>query len=118
MASKRFSEYRAIADRVTAGAYRSSFRYHDEQKLLLSVFFHVTCVAGLVSYYLPIAFKQDSPAQAPEKLYREKGLMVYLAVCVLAFLGLMFVQAPARYGCRSFRAGIHFGPGNNYLWFA
>jgi 4-hydroxybenzoate polyprenyltransferase len=119
MASKRFAEYRAIGDRLTAGAYRSSFRYYDEQKLLISMFFYVTCfalflgifiiryhlelilsvplVAGFISYYLHVAFKPESAAQAPEKLYREKGLMVYLAVCVGAFLVLMFVQIPVLY---------------------
>ena len=119
MASKRFSEYRAIGDRLTAGAYRSSFRYYDEQKLLISMFFYVTSfalflgifiiryhlelilivplVAGFVSYYLHIAFKTDSAAQAPERLYREMGLMAYLAVCVFAFVALMFVQVPALY---------------------
>jgi 4-hydroxybenzoate polyprenyltransferase len=119
MASKRFSEYRSIAHRADAGAYRSSFRYYDEQKLLISMFFYTTCfalflgvfiiryhlelilivplVAGFVSYYLHIAFKQESAAQAPEKLYREKGLMAYLALCVLAFVALMFVEIPALY---------------------
>jgi len=119
MASKRFSEYRAIAHRADAGAYRSSFRYYNEEKLLISMFFYTTCfalflgvfiiryhlelilivplVAGFVSYYLHIAFKQDSAAQAPEKLYRETGLMLYLTVCVLAFAGLMFVEIPVLY---------------------
>jgi 4-hydroxybenzoate polyprenyltransferase len=119
MASKRFSEYRSIAHRANAGAYRTSFRHYDEQKLLISMFFYTTCfalflgvfiiryhlelilavplIAGFVSYYLHIAFKQESAAQAPEKLYREKGLMVYLVVCVVAFVGLMFVHIPALY---------------------
>src|SRR5205814_80784 len=95
MASKRFAEYRSIANRETAGAYRSSFRHYDEQKLLISMFFFTTCfalflgvfiiryhlelilivplVAGFVSYYLHIAFKKESAAHSPEKLYREKG---------------------------------------------
>jgi 4-hydroxybenzoate polyprenyltransferase len=119
MASKRFSEYRMIASHDVAGAYRASFRYYDEQKLLISMFFYVTCfalflgifiiryhlelilivplVAGFVSYYLHIAFKRDSAAQAPEKLYREKGLVLYLVICVVAFTGLMFVQIPVLY---------------------
>jgi 4-hydroxybenzoate polyprenyltransferase len=119
MASKRFSEFRSIAHRETAGAYRNSFRHYDEQKLLLSMFFYTTCfalflgvfiiryhlelilivplVGGFVSYYLHIAFKHESAAQSPEKLYRERGLMVYLAICVLAFIGLMFVRIPALY---------------------
>jgi hypothetical protein len=30
-------------------------------------------------------------------LFREKGLMGYLAVCILVFMGLMFVQISALY---------------------
>ena len=119
MASKRFSEYRSIAHQSDAGAYRSSFKHYNEENLLISMFFYTTCfalflgvfiiryhlelilivplVAGFVSYYLHIAFKQDSAAQAPEKLYREKGLMFYLTLCVLAFAGLMFIEIPALY---------------------
>lgn len=119
MASKRFSEYRMINDKAAASAYRNSFRWYDEQKLLISMFFYVTCfalflgifiiryhlelilvvplVAGFIAYYLHISFKADSAAQAPEKLYKEKGLMLYLVVCVLAFTGLMFVEIPALY---------------------
>lgn len=119
MASKRFSEYRSINDPATAAAYRSSFRHYNEQKLLISMFFYTTCfalflgifiiryhlelilivplVAGFVSYYLHIAFKQESAAQNPERLYREKGLMAYLVICILAFMALMFVQIPALY---------------------
>jgi 4-hydroxybenzoate polyprenyltransferase len=119
MASKRFSEYRIISNRELAGAYRASFRYYDENKLLISMFFYVTCfalflgifiiryhlelilivplVAGFVSYYLQIALKPDSAAQAPEKLYRERGLVIYLLVCVAVFVILMFVHVPVLY---------------------
>src|SRR5207244_8605622 len=103
MASKRFAEYRSIGQKAVAGAYRKSFRLYDDQKLLISMFFYTTCfalflgvfiiryhlelilivplVAGFVSYYLHVALKKDSAAQAPEKLYRETGMMVYLVVC-------------------------------------
>src|SRR3954463_7227709 len=37
MATKRFSEYRSLADPATAGAYRNSFRHYDEEKLLTSM---------------------------------------------------------------------------------
>lgn len=119
MASKRFAEYRSLADPGTAGAYRSSFRYYDEEKLLTSMFFYTTCfalflgifivryklelilivplVAGFVSYYMTVAFKKDSATQNPERLYREKGLMAYLLLCVVAFFVLMLVQIPALY---------------------
>lgn len=119
MASKRFAEYRSIGQREVAGAYRKSFRLYDEQKLLISMFFYTTCfalflgifiiryhlelilvvplVAGFISYYLHIAFKDDSAVQNPERLYRETGLMLYLTLCVVAFSVLMFVEIPALY---------------------
>ena len=114
MASKRFAEYRSIGDPVRAAAYRSSFRYYDDERLLISMFFYATAaalflgvfiiryhlelilsiplIAGFFSYYLRVSLKPDSPAQAPEKLYREKGLMVYLALCIGVFFLLMFVR--------------------------
>lgn len=119
MASKRFAEYRSIGQKAVAGAYRKSFRLYDEQKLLISMFFYTTCfalflgvfiiryhlelilivplVAGFVCYYLHIAFKEKSAVQNPERLYRETGLMAYLAVCVMAFTGLMLIEIPVLY---------------------
>jgi 4-hydroxybenzoate polyprenyltransferase len=119
MATKRLAEYRSLADASVAGAYRRSFRHYDQEKLLISMFFYTTSfalflgvftiryhlelvllfplVAGFVCYYLHVAFKKDSAAQSPERLYRERGLMAYLALCVIAFVGLMFVHIPALY---------------------
>jgi 4-hydroxybenzoate polyprenyltransferase len=119
MAAKRFAEYRCIAHADLARSYRASFRYYDEQKLLVSMFFYTTCfalflgifiiryhlelilivplVAGFISFYLRIAFKEQSAAQSPEHLYREKGLMAYLAICLAAFGVLMLVEIPVLY---------------------
>jgi 4-hydroxybenzoate polyprenyltransferase len=119
MASKRLAEYRYIADPKAAAAYRSSFKHYDEEKLLISMFFYTTCfalflgvfiiryhlelilifplVAGFICYYLHVTFKKDSAAQNPERLYREKGLMAYLILCVAAFFALMFVHIPRLY---------------------
>jgi len=119
MATKRLAEYRALADPKVAGAYRNSFRHYNQEKLLISMFFYTTCfalflgvfiiryhlelilifplVAGFICYYLHVAFKKDSPAQSPERLYREAGLMVYLVVCTAAFFGLMYVHIPVLY---------------------
>lgn len=119
MASKRFAEYRSIGEAGVAGAYRSSFRHYDDSKLLVSMFFYATAsalflgvfiiryhlelilsiplIAGFFSYYLQVTLKKDSPAQAPEHLYRERGLMVYLVLCVVVFVVLMFVHIPALY---------------------
>jgi len=119
MASKRVAEYRFIADPIAAVAYRRSFRHYTQEMLLCSIVFYVTLfalflgifivryhlelillvplIAGLVGYYLHIAFKQGSCAQNPERLYRETGLMIYLATLLLLFIGLMFVQVPLLY---------------------
>jgi hypothetical protein len=35
--------------------------------------------------------------QNPERLYREHGLVIYLAFCVTTFVGLMFVSVPMLY---------------------
>jgi len=119
MASKRFAEYRLFGDATAAGAYRKSFRYYDVDKLLVSMFFYaavaalllgvfivryklelllaVPLVAGVFSLYLKVALKPDSAVQNPERLYREKGLMAYLVLCLVVFVGLMFVEIPLLY---------------------
>ena len=119
MASKRFAEYRSIGDAQVAAAYRRSFAWYDENRLLVSMFFYATgaalflgvfilryhlelllavpLFAGFFSYYMHVALKKDSACQNPEHLYRETGLMVYLVVCVAAFVGLLFVEIPAMY---------------------
>ena len=119
MATKRLAEYRSLGDPAVAGAYRRSFRYYTEELLLISMFYYTTSfalflgvfiiryhlelilifplVAGFVCYYLRVAFKKDSAAQNPERLYREKGLMIYLVLCVVAFGVLMFVHIPWLY---------------------
>lgn len=119
MGAKRLAEYRFIADCARAAAYRSSFRHYTENKLIVSLFFYVTSfalflgvfiiryhlelilifplVAGFICYYVAVTLRPDSAAQKPEKLYREKGLVSYLIVCVIAFFGLMFLHIPALY---------------------
>ena len=118
MATKRFAEYRMLGPEPAA-AYRRSFRWYDEEKLLVSMFFYATTaalllgvfiiryhlelilsvplVAGLFSYYLHVALKPASAAQAPERLYRERGLMIYLVLCLAVFIGLMLVRIPVLY---------------------
>ncbi len=119
MASKRFAEYRTINDKVRAAAYRKSFRHYDDNRLLISMFFYASAaamflgifiiryhlelilsiplIAGFFSMYLRIALKPDSAAQAPERLFNEKGLMLYLVLCVAVFVALMFVRIEPLY---------------------
>jgi hypothetical protein len=119
MAMKRYAEYRHIGDRGVAAAYRHSFRYYTEERLLVSILFYATTcalfagifivryhlelllfvpfAAGLFAYYLHLGMKADSPTQNPEKLYRERGFVAYLTICFAVFVLLMFTSVPALY---------------------
>jgi 4-hydroxybenzoate polyprenyltransferase len=119
MASKRFAEYRSIGDKSVAAAYRSSFAFYDEHRLLVSMFtyacgsalflgvfiirYHLELIllmpmiAVFFGYYLHVALKENSAAQNPERLYHETGLMIYLAVCLVLFFAVMFVEVPWLY---------------------
>ena len=116
MATKRFAEYRMIGDPEKAGLYRKSFKYYTEVKLLGSSFFYAMCatffigvfmikyrmqyilgmplIFGLFCFYLAIAFKPDSAAQKPEKLYKEKSLLIYLLILVVVLIALTFIDIP------------------------
>ena len=116
MATKRFAEYRMIGDPSVAGLYRKSFAHYTETSLLVSSFFYAMCatffigvfmikyrmeyiiampfVFGLFCFYLYIAFKPDSAVQKPEKLYKEKSLLIYIAVLVLILLLLTIIDIP------------------------
>ncbi|MBR5420641.1 MAG: UbiA prenyltransferase family protein [Lachnospiraceae bacterium] len=113
---KRFSEYRMIGDKSTASRYRKSFAFYDERKLLciacfyamLSSFFTgvflikyriefillVPLLVTLFCYYLYIAYREDSAAQAPEKLFKEKGLMIFVGLILIAFALLLHFNIP------------------------
>lgn len=116
MATKRFAEYRMIDDPSVAGLYRKSFKYYTQTSLLVSSFFYAMCatfftgifmikyrieyilampfVFGLFCFYLAISFKPDSAVQKPEKLYKEKKLLAYIAVLVVILVILTFVDLP------------------------
>jgi decaprenyl-phosphate phosphoribosyltransferase len=120
MAMKRYAEYRHIGNPAVAAAYRRSFGYYTEDRLLISLFFYATAsalfagifivryhlelilfapfAAGLFAYYMKIGLQPDSPVQNPEKLYRQKGFLAYLVVCFLTFVILMFTSIPKMYG--------------------
>lgn len=116
MALKRFSDYRELGDPALAGAYRKSFRQYTEVSLLTSVCFYASAamlffgafimryrlelillfplIALMMSTYFRIAFKPDSAAQHPEKLYREPRLMVEASLLFILMIVLLFVDIP------------------------
>ena len=119
MATKRFAEYRLIANPEIAGQYRMSFRFYTENSLLVSMFFYaITCAffmgiflikdrielllsfpffALLFSWYLRIGLLNDSPVQGSEKLYTRKWFMLYLVLFTILLCVLMFVDVPWLY---------------------
>jgi 4-hydroxybenzoate polyprenyltransferase len=116
MALKRFSEYREIGDPQTAGAYRKSFREYTEVSLLTSVTFYAAAgmlffgafimryrielilvfplVAMLMATYFELAFRSNSAAQNPEKLYREPLLMNEAALLSASVIALLYINIP------------------------
>ena len=117
MATKRYSEYRMIGDKSIAASYRKSFQKYTEESLLLSAFFYallsvffcgvfmvkyraelifdIPLICGLFCLYFKISFKANSSAQKPEKLFREKALMLYLLILFVVTCILLVVDIPA-----------------------
>ncbi len=116
MAAKRFAEYRFINNPKTAGLYRASFKQYDEKKLLTSIVFYailssfflstflikhkielILCFplfSILFAWYLNIAFKDNSPAQHPEKLYKEKSFTIFVIFLAIFTIIMIKIQLP------------------------
>jgi 4-hydroxybenzoate polyprenyltransferase len=116
MAMKRFAEYRDIADPKRAAAYRKSFAFYTEERLLVSIMFYGTAamlflgafimryrlelilsfplVALVMAMYLLLAFRPNSAVQRPEGLYREPTLMSAVIGCAALMAVLMVVDIP------------------------
>lgn len=116
MNTKRYAEYMQIADKSIAALYRKSFQYYDEKKLLLiSVFYAILAVffsgifiikykieliicvpfsAAIFCYYLNLSYKPDSAVSKPEKLYKEKNLMIFVILLVILGILLLNIEIP------------------------
>ncbi len=116
MAVKRYAEYRRIGNPERAALYRKSFSYYNEYRLLLSIIYYasafalffgiflvryrfelilsVPVIAGFISLYMKIGFLEDSPAQYPERLYKNFSFVAYSSFCVGIILLLLFIDLP------------------------
>ncbi|MEM9170418.1 MAG: UbiA family prenyltransferase [Pseudomonadota bacterium] len=120
MAAKRYSEYRQIVashGRDLLVRYRRSFAGYTESALLISCFVYaLLAVSALAVFfvkyrieymiafpvliamfgqYLSLSMGDDSAAQKPEKLYREKKLLAIVAALSVVFVVFTFVDVPA-----------------------
>jgi 4-hydroxybenzoate polyprenyltransferase len=119
MTAKRLSEYREITashGHELLTRYRASFAGYSEIKLTVCCFAYaltstfvlavflmkyrieylltVPVVILLFGWYLGLSMRPGSSAQKPEKLFRERGLMVLVAILGVLFLLLTFVDIP------------------------
>lgn len=117
MAVKRYSEYRQISDPEQAALYRRSFRYYSENSLLLAAFFYaltsafftgiflikyrieyllvMPLLAFIFVWYLHIGMSEDSAAQRPEALYKERTLLTLVALALALIVLLTLVDIPS-----------------------
>jgi hypothetical protein len=116
MAVKRLSEYRMFTDKSAAALYRQSLKTYSENSLLVSALFYammsvffsgiflikyriefvvlIPFICVLFCYYLSLAYSADSAVWRPEKLYKEKKLILgVICLGVLALL-LLFTDIP------------------------
>lgn len=116
MSLKRYAEFRHIGNASLAGKYRKSFNHTNETNLLISslVYGNASCllfgvfftkfrielvlsfpfIAVLIAGYFKIALRQDSPVQHPERLYKEKRLMMWILVTAIALVLLLVIDIP------------------------
>ena len=116
MALKRYAEYRDLGNPTLAAAYRKSFGYYTQERLLSSVIFYSSAamlffgaflmryrlelllaapfIALVMAVYLNLSFKPDSAVQRPEGLYREPALMLSVAACLCVMMALLFIDIP------------------------
>ncbi len=119
MATKRFGEWRAVRDPELLARYRRSFAHYTEERLLISMFFYaLTCAlftgifivryhvelilfvpvaAGFLTYYLKLGLAENSPAQNPEELLRDRNFILWTIFATALFVALMLVRIPVLY---------------------
>ena len=116
MTVKRFAEYRLIGDAQRAAAYRASFAGYTEERLLVLATFYAVAfglftgifliryrlellatipfVAGAIAWYIYLGLQQNSPAQYPERLFRDRGLMLWLGAGLVVAMIALYMDIP------------------------
>lgn len=114
MGLKRYSELRRLHRAGTAADYRKSIAFFTPERMLIAIVFYASAamlffgaflmrykmelvlsfpfIAWVMASYLSIAFTEDSAAENPEKLYKEKSLMAAVVVCAIVMSVLFFAD--------------------------
>jgi 4-hydroxybenzoate polyprenyltransferase len=116
MALKRYAEYRHLKEDDSLSKYRRSLAFFTPELLLSSVVFYASSamlffgaflmryrvelvlsfpfIAVVMAVYFVLACKRDSPAEHPEKLYREGKLMLAVVACTVVMILCLVVDVP------------------------
>ena len=132
MAAKRLSEFREITashGRALLVRYRASFAGYSEISLTVSCFVYaltasfflaiflvkyrieyiitVPAVIALFAHYLSLSMEPESAAQKPEKLFKQRTLIMLVAVLAALFLVATYTNIP----------GLEIFMGQRYIGF-
>jgi len=116
MALKRYAEYRHLKEDDSLSKYRASLAFFTPELLLFSVVFYASSamlffgaflmryrlelvlsfplIAVVMAIYFSLAFKRDSPAEHPEKLYKQRKLMLAVVGCAAVMILCLVVDMP------------------------
>jgi len=119
MGAKRYSEYKEIVaahSRELLIRYRASFAGYSEDSLMVSCFIYgllssfflaiflikyrleylllMPVVIALFGYYLAMAMRPNSMAQHPEKLFRDRSLVMLMAMFAVLFCVTTWIDIP------------------------
>lgn len=116
MALKRYAEYRHLKKDGSLSRYRASLAFFTPELLLCSAVFYASSamlffgaflmryrvelvlsfpfIAAVMAIYFLLACKRDSPAEHPEKLYREWKLMLGVVSCTVVMTVCLVVDMP------------------------
>ena len=121
MAGKRLAEYREIGDPAVAAAYRKSFAWYTQERLIVTMLsyasgfmfffavimtkYHPELILSvpflmvLMGYVTSLTFEPDSIVQNPERLFTRPRFLLYGVFCMGLLLLLALVRIP---GIRAF----------------
>jgi len=116
MTAKRYAELRFIGDREQAAAYRSSFAWYSEEKLLLLMIMYVAATLYLVGvltakyhpelilsmpllcifvgWFFHLAREADSVVKEPERITRRPAFLAYSIALVVVLVALAAADMP------------------------
>ena len=116
MAAKRLGEWREIRDGAILAAYRHSFRWYTEDRLMVSMVMYVAgfmfffavvmtkyhpelilsapVLMVLVGYIVRLSFQPRSPVQHPERLLTEPYFVAFAILSLVVIFALSMVSIP------------------------